>query len=196
MGMERVQKHRRERLEAAAEKAGGKAALGRLLGYKDGAFVGQMLRGERPVTEETVLKLEAKPAYKGWFGAPTAGLRAVVDTAALLAAFERIGAELQAADPAARRAIASLLKDLADAPDEAPKLGVLAQRLLAPADVPMPAAKEPEVAREPEWNGVNRRTHDEPVKTERRRPPLGVIDDQALSQRPRKKAAAWAAGKK
>jgi transcriptional regulator with XRE-family HTH domain len=117
-------------------------------------------------------------------------------TPALLAAFERIGAELEAADPAARRAIASLLKDLADAPGEAPKLGVLAQRLLAPAEVPVPAAKEPEAAREPEWNGVNRRTHNEPVKTERRRSPLGVIDDHALGERPRKKAAAWTAGGK
>jgi hypothetical protein len=35
---------RRERLTAAVEKLGGKAALGRALGYKDGAFVGQMLR--------------------------------------------------------------------------------------------------------------------------------------------------------
>jgi len=67
MSMEQVQKHRRKRLDAASEKAGGKAALGRLLGYKDGAFVGQMLRGERPVTEETVLKLEAKPGFRGWF---------------------------------------------------------------------------------------------------------------------------------
>jgi len=61
------QQHRRERLEKAADKAGGKAALGRLLGYKDGAFVGQMLRGERPVTEDTVEKLEAKPGFRDWF---------------------------------------------------------------------------------------------------------------------------------
>lgn len=63
-----VQQHRRERLEAAAEKAGGKAALGRLLGYQDGAFVGQMLRGERLIKEDTVLKLESKPGFKAWFG--------------------------------------------------------------------------------------------------------------------------------
>lgn len=62
-----VQKTRRKRLEDAVAIAGGKAALGRLLGYKDGAFVGQMLRGERPVTEDTVSKLENKPGFKGWF---------------------------------------------------------------------------------------------------------------------------------
>lgn len=70
--MDALQKHRRERLKAAAERAGSNVALARLLGYKDGAFVGQMLRGDRPVTEDTVLKLEAKPGFKGWFlqGAP------------------------------------------------------------------------------------------------------------------------------
>lgn len=44
-------------LELAAKQMGGKAALGRALGYADGAFVGQMLRGDRPVTEKTVAAL-------------------------------------------------------------------------------------------------------------------------------------------
>lgn len=59
--------NRRDRLQALANKIGGKAALGRALGYKDGAFVGQMLRGERPITEKTVSTIEAIPAYAGWF---------------------------------------------------------------------------------------------------------------------------------
>lgn len=44
---------RRERLRALAEHVdfGGKAGLGRALGYKDGAFVGQMLNGLRPIVE-------------------------------------------------------------------------------------------------------------------------------------------------
>lgn len=63
-----VKRHRRERLEAAATRLGGKAALGRALGYVDGAFVGQMLRGERPVTEDTVGKVEALAGMGGWFG--------------------------------------------------------------------------------------------------------------------------------
>jgi hypothetical protein len=67
MDSDERQQHRRDRLAAAAAKCGGKAALGRLLGYKDGAFVGQMLRGERPVTEDTVEKLEAKPSFRAWF---------------------------------------------------------------------------------------------------------------------------------
>lgn len=71
-----IQEHRKARLLAAVAKAGGKAALGRLLGYRDGAYVGQMLRGERPIKEDTVLKLEAKPGYAGWFGAQTPTLQA------------------------------------------------------------------------------------------------------------------------
>jgi len=41
-------------LEEAAKRLRGKASLGRALGYLDGAYVGQMIRGERPVTEKTL----------------------------------------------------------------------------------------------------------------------------------------------
>lgn len=75
-GMDSVQEWRRKRLASAAEKQGGKAELGRALGYKDGAFVGQMLRGERPITEKTVSALEAIRGYAGWFGGgPAAELK-------------------------------------------------------------------------------------------------------------------------
>lgn len=46
-----------KRLKMASERVGGDAELGRMLGYKDGAFVGQMLRGDKPITEKTVKKL-------------------------------------------------------------------------------------------------------------------------------------------
>lgn len=48
---------RKARLGQAAARLGGKAALGRRLGYKNGAFVGQMIRGERPITEKTLRAL-------------------------------------------------------------------------------------------------------------------------------------------
>ena len=48
---------RREMIQLAADALGGKAALGRELGYVDGAYVGQMIRGERPVTEKTLRAL-------------------------------------------------------------------------------------------------------------------------------------------
>jgi phage repressor protein C with HTH and peptisase S24 domain len=66
-----IQKWRAQRLEAMVEREGGKAPAGRKLGYRDGAFVGQMLRGERPITEKTVLAVHALPGYSGWFTAPT-----------------------------------------------------------------------------------------------------------------------------
>lgn len=62
-----IQHWRIERLAAMVEREGGKAPAGRKLGYKDGAFVGQMLRGERPITEKTINAVHALPGYTGWF---------------------------------------------------------------------------------------------------------------------------------
>lgn len=62
-----LQTWRMKRLEAMVEREGGKAAAGRKLGYRDGAFVGQMLRGERPITEKTVMAAHALSGYGGWF---------------------------------------------------------------------------------------------------------------------------------
>ena len=62
-----IQAWRMQRLAAMVEREGGKAAAGRKLGYRDGAFVGQMLRGERPITEKTVLTVHALSGYAGWF---------------------------------------------------------------------------------------------------------------------------------
>lgn len=58
---------RRERMRKLAEKLGSKAELGRELGYADGAFVRQMIAGERPITEKTIQKAESIPGCKGWF---------------------------------------------------------------------------------------------------------------------------------
>ena len=58
---------RRQRLERAAERVGGKAQLGRVLGYKDGAFVGQMIRGERPISEKTIRQLIEVPHLSDLF---------------------------------------------------------------------------------------------------------------------------------
>lgn len=48
---------------------GNKTDFGRRLGYKDGAFVRQMISGIRPVTEKTIWAIETMPGMKGWFGA-------------------------------------------------------------------------------------------------------------------------------
>lgn len=68
-----LQEWRRQRLNALADKMLGKAALGRALGYRDGAYVGQMISGLRPITEKTIAAAEALPGARGWFSAPTAG---------------------------------------------------------------------------------------------------------------------------
>lgn len=67
-----IQAWRIERLQAMVDREGGKAPAGRKLGYRDGAFIGQMLRGERPITEKTVLAAHALSGYAGWFDAPGA----------------------------------------------------------------------------------------------------------------------------
>lgn len=58
------------RLEALVDikYAGNEEELGRALGYKDGTFVRQMLRGDRNISEKTVRKIEALPGASGWFG--------------------------------------------------------------------------------------------------------------------------------
>lgn len=58
---------RQKRLSDLAATVGGKAALGRLLGYKDGAFVRQMIAGERPITEKTIRAVHEKPGLANWF---------------------------------------------------------------------------------------------------------------------------------
>ena len=62
-----TQEERIARLQVGVTRVGGKAALGRALGYKDGAFVGQMLRGERPITEKTMQAASAVRALQDLF---------------------------------------------------------------------------------------------------------------------------------
>lgn len=46
---------------------GKKDELGRFLGYKDGAFVRQMLSRNRPISEKTVDKINSIKKFKNWF---------------------------------------------------------------------------------------------------------------------------------
>ncbi|KAK53998.1 peptidase S24-like protein [Bordetella bronchiseptica OSU054] len=57
------------RLQAAVDHVskGNKTDFGRRLGYKDGAFVRQMVGGIRPVTEKTIRAIESMPGMRGWF---------------------------------------------------------------------------------------------------------------------------------
>lgn len=64
-----LQAIRRERLaELLREKyAGNKTALGKALGYKDGAYIGQWLRALRPISEKSVEAIERATHSRGWF---------------------------------------------------------------------------------------------------------------------------------
>lgn len=76
MDFEEIAEWRRARLQALATKLGGNAALGRKLDYKDGAFVGQMIGGHRPITEKTIAAVEALPGYAGWFDTDPSNVKA------------------------------------------------------------------------------------------------------------------------
>lgn len=64
-----LQTFRIARLSAAIDRVskGDKTDFGRKLGYKDGAFVRQMVAGSRPITEKTVSKVESLHGMSGWF---------------------------------------------------------------------------------------------------------------------------------
>lgn len=68
-----IDQYRRRRLgDLITLKYGGELSVfGRAIGYKDGAFVGQMLRGDRPISEKTVAKVQALPGALDWFSKPT-----------------------------------------------------------------------------------------------------------------------------
>lgn len=69
MPLEALQAVRIERLTELLRSrfASNKAAMGRALGYRDGAFVRQMIEGERPVSEKTARAIEVELRLpEGW----------------------------------------------------------------------------------------------------------------------------------
>lgn len=95
---------RMSRLLAAVEHVskGNKTDFGRRLGYKDGAFVRQMLSGIRPVTEKTVWAIEAMPGMKGWFEVEAGSMPAVASSPAPSWPFPEISEEQVRALPPAK----------------------------------------------------------------------------------------------
>ncbi len=71
---------RRGRLQELVDHPdfGAIAALGRALGYQDGAYVRQMVAGERVISEKTIAKIESLKGgrFRGWFTRPADDLRA------------------------------------------------------------------------------------------------------------------------
>jgi hypothetical protein len=58
-----------ERLQAAIDRLdeGNLNAFGRRMGWSDGSYVGQMLRGARAISEKFVRKFESETGLRGWF---------------------------------------------------------------------------------------------------------------------------------
>lgn len=58
-----------ERLKDAIARldGGNLAAFAQRMGWKDGSYVGQMLRGTRPISEKFIRKVESIPQMAGWF---------------------------------------------------------------------------------------------------------------------------------
>ena len=64
-----IAKQRRDLLSKAIDRLtqGDRSAFGRRLGFKDGAFIRQMLNGSRAVSEKTIRLVESIPGMHGWF---------------------------------------------------------------------------------------------------------------------------------
>ena len=81
-----------QRLKDAIDKleGGNKSAFGRRLGYKDGAFIRQLLAGTRPITEKTIMQIEAIHGMNGWFNLPGEARRPAATPASAVWPFRSI----------------------------------------------------------------------------------------------------------
>lgn len=141
MGEPDIQEFRRGRLSDAIDFASGgdRSAFGRKLGYKDGAFVRQMLSGTRAISEKTVRAIEALPGMNGWFASKTT---TVTKNQRVEALHDLAAAELWASYQRADRA-AQLVADLAigrqtHIQDHALRQSVQAAIAVAAASFPAP----------------------------------------------------------
>jgi hypothetical protein len=59
-----------ERLQAAIDllDEGNKSAFSRRFGYRDAAFIRQMLSGTRPISDKFIRKVQAQRGMEHWFG--------------------------------------------------------------------------------------------------------------------------------
>jgi hypothetical protein len=62
-----------ERLQAAIDHLteGNKTAFAKKFGYRDGAFIRQMLAGKRPISDKFIRRIEAQRGMDAWFNGAT-----------------------------------------------------------------------------------------------------------------------------
>ena len=98
---DKIQVARRDALsDAVMRHPGGINGLGMAMGYANGEFLKQMLRGRRRVTEKTVAKIEAIPGYEGWFALRSAPATLMAFPSARVTAKEAISLEANPEFPA------------------------------------------------------------------------------------------------
>jgi len=133
MSEQNLQDWRRQRLHEMALREGGNLALGRKLGYTSGAFIGQMLRGERPISEKTVFAVQKLPGYGGWFDIAKAdNLPAMIESnnvelsgapsTSIPQSLETVAVALQQSDDLTLDQVKLLFARLTDAPARAPEI--------------------------------------------------------------------------
>ena len=109
MDTEALDTFRRERMAELATHMGGRAALGRALGYKDGGYVNHMISGIRPITEKTISQCEQLPGASGWFSDTKFQERAL--SREVVAAIAKL-------EPAELRRIENLLRGMLELPQQ------------------------------------------------------------------------------
>jgi len=162
MNEQNLQVWRRQRLHEMALREGGNSALGRKLGHGGGAFVGQMLRGMRPISEKTIFAIHKLPGYAGWFDASKAeNSPAVIESTHAFApstsvpqALETIASALQQADDITLGPVKLLFNMLMDTPDRAPEIVPRIAALLT-ADAPVLGTETHHFAGKPRQHDPN-----------------------------------------
>lgn len=131
---------RRVVLQRASERMGGKSELGRALGYRDGAFVGQMIRGDRQITEKTLRALAELRSMHNLLDDSTGSVRMAEPERGYV---PRIGANdalprfldaITALPPARWASVRAQLDQLAAHPEQRPEIELELQQLLTPPD--------------------------------------------------------------
>lgn len=132
MGENSEHKWRQKRLTDLAREKGGNASLGRLLGFNDGAYIGQMISGHRPITEKLVEKVHSLHGLGGWFLRDTLA-PALTAQESLPAPFRNardclnsLQAILTTIDPATREEVGDLLSHFARGLRPATKEAIIA----------------------------------------------------------------------
>lgn len=129
--------YRIDRLEAAIKKVahGNKSDFGRKLGYKDGAFIRQMMAGKRPITEKTIMQIEGLHGMANWFapaqvGGESSPYKVVLDRSSLEGALRILADAARACSTTKRSSLEPLFSRLATKPEEIGEISQLVALLL------------------------------------------------------------------